>query len=274
MLRTFPSRFYKHNIYPEIKDRRGATRLKKWLDSFAYQGIPSYNGQPENIFEAGQWDNCFILDACRFDLYRDCFPDEEIEKRVTLGSSSADFVRKTFNEGDFKDVVYVTGNPHFSRSKFYELTGRKPEDVFHTVFQTWKTDWIEGKGRPSTEAIIRDAKTARNLYPEKKLVVHFMKPHHPFNYDFTGFDKPLDGSYENSVWAYGERGELSWRNVRKGYSANLLDVMGKVRDLSERLEGETVATSDHGNLCGENGMGHHPSGRDLEPLREVPWVEL
>jgi len=273
MNRTNPALFYKHRIYPKVKHIRGTTRLKRVLDRLAYLGIPSYSGEPESIYEAGEWDNLFILDACRHDLFEECFSKNS--KRVTLGSSSADYVARTYSEGDYSDVVYVSGNPHTSKEKFRELTGRDPEKVFHEVFQTWDTDWVEGEGRPSTEAIIRDAKTARKLFPDKKLVVHFMKPHHPFtDYSFDGFNKELDGSYENSVWAYAERGELDWSRVWDAYEATLKQIKPIVEDLGRELDGKSVITSDHGNLVGENGMGHHPANRTEKPLREVPWVEL
>lgn len=268
-------RIYKEKIYPKVNHIRGTTRLYQFLGKFAYHGIPEYSGSPESIYEySDEWENCFIIDACRLDLYQEVYPGEA-EKRVSLGSSSPDYVRETYSEGDYSDVVYVTGNPHFSEKKFQELTGRSPEDVFHTVFHTYDTDWVEGKGRPSTEAIMRDTRTARKLYPDKKVVVHFMKPHHPFDaFDFDGFDKRLDGTYENSVWAYGERGELSWSKIWEAYQANLREIMNALRPLAEEIEGKTVVTSDHGNLCGENGMGHHPGMRSEKPLREVPWVKL
>lgn len=273
MNRTSLARNYKHKVYPKVKHIRGTTRLKRLFDSLAYVGIPKYEGQPESIFEAGEWDNCFILDACRIDLYNEAFTDAE--KRVSVGSSSADYVARTYSKGDFSDVVYVSGNPHTSKEKFKELTGRDPVNVFHEIFQTWDTDWVEGEGRPSTEAIIRDARTAKKLFPDKKLVVHFMKPHHPFeNFDVSGFDKPLKGNYKESVWAYGELGEISWDQIWNGYKHNLKNIMNDVIPLANELKGVTVLTSDHGNLVGENGMGHHPGNRNEKPLREVPWVKL
>jgi len=276
MNRATLSKGYSHKIYPKIKHRRGATRLKSWLDTLAYLGIPSYDGEPESIFEAGEWNNCFIIDACRLDLYNETYPDDNARKRVTLGSSSPDYVRQTYSDGDYSEVVYVTGNPHFGSHKFNGLTGgREAEEVFHDVFHTWKTDWIEGEGRPSTQAIVRDAKTARKLYPDKKIVVHFMKPHHPFSgYDFSGFNHELDGTYLNSVWSHAERGNISWTEVWEAYKDNLVEIMDLVRPLAKEMDGKTVVTSDHGNLCGENGMGHHPGMRDEKPLREVPWVEF
>lgn len=268
------SRYYRHKIFPKLNHIRGTTRFKRILDSLAYRTIPKYEGTPNSICDKEEWKNLFIIDACRYDLYKEAFPNENIEKRITLGSSSPDYFRETYTTGDYKDVVYISGNPHIGKSKFKELTGRLPKNVFHDVFHTYKTDWIEKEGRPSTDAIIRDFKTARKLYPNKKIIVHFMKPHHPFDdFNFSGFNQKLDGSYKNSVWSHAERGNIEWDEVWKAYKCNLYDIMKKVRPLAKASEGLTIITSDHGNFCGENGMGHHPSKRNEKPLREVPWIK-
>lgn len=42
------------------------------------------------------------------------------------------------------------------------------------------TDWDEKSGVVRPEPLIRDAKNARKLFPDKKIIVHFMQPHVPF----------------------------------------------------------------------------------------------
>lgn len=48
------------------------------------------------------WDNLIILDACRHDLYEE-MKREKIDKRVTLGSTSKEFIEKNF--GDSHDDI-------------------------------------------------------------------------------------------------------------------------------------------------------------------------
>ncbi|MBC5792921.1 MAG: hypothetical protein H8Z69_02660 [Nanohaloarchaea archaeon] len=257
-------KYYRYKFYSKYSHLKGATFLHRQLKTLAQKGIEKFDGKSESIFEKNDWDNLIILDACRYDLYREV--NGEVEKRITLGSDSRQFIEETFSEGDFSDVVYVTANPHFSASNFRENIGRDVEETFHEVYHTYETDWSEENGTVMPEAVVRDAKNAKKLFPDKKLIIHFMQPHHPFvNFDIG------DDTVESNPWSLAERGKLSEEKVWKMYRDNLEFVMPFAEQLSEELGGTTVITADHGNLCGENGLYHHPYGSDAKGLREVPW---
>lgn len=60
------------------------------------------------------WDNLFILDACRFDLFEETIATEQFdafEKSVSLGSRTDEWTFENFYGGQFGDTVYVTGSP-------------------------------------------------------------------------------------------------------------------------------------------------------------------
>jgi hypothetical protein len=256
-------------IFHRMRDKRGFTRIKIILDSLAER----YAEKPEkpefNIFEK-EWDNLLILDACRLDLYQEV--EGETEGRTSLGSSTAEFVEKNFSEGDFSDVVYVTGNPHLSDGLFEELTGRKPEDTFHEVFHTYMSDWNQENGTVLPEPLIRDAKTARKLFPNKKIILHFMQPHHPFiESDIEGETAMVGENEANKIWPRLERGEIPRKKVQKAYRENLEYILNEIEEFTENLDGKTVITSDHGNVLGESTFYGHPRGVNTKELREIPW---
>ncbi|MFB6095230.1 MAG: hypothetical protein ABEJ71_02110, partial [Halodesulfurarchaeum sp.] len=145
-------RLYKYRVFPHVKNRRGATRLKVLLRRQIERQLPTYSGEPESIFEAGEWDNLLLLDGCRHDVYEEV--NGETPKRVSLGSCTPEFIEKTFSEGMFDDVVYVTGNPHFYRDIFRDLTGRNPEGIFREVYNTYDTDWDEEAGVVLPEPLV------------------------------------------------------------------------------------------------------------------------
>lgn len=267
---------YRERIFPRVSSVRGTYRLKILFERLALKNIEKVDESPDDVFEKN-WDNLLILDACRHDLY------EEVEGgtdyRITKASNSPGFITQNFSEGDFSDVVYVTGNPFFSESKFEGLTGgRKPDEVFHEVFHTYMTDWDEEENTVLPGPLIRDAKTARNLFPEKRIVVHFMQPHYPFvnsNLTKDGIRPDLDSEKEGkSVWQEAERGEYSDEELWRGYRENLEFIIGDISDFSGQLEGRTVITSDHGNLVGEEDFYGHNFDTSLVPLRKVPWLKL
>ncbi len=263
------------NIFHRMRDRRGFTRIKMILDSLAEKYAEKPEKPQPNIFEK-DWDNLLILDACRLDLYEEV--RGETEGRTSLGSSTAEFVENNFSEQDFSDIVYVTGNPHFSKKLFSELTGRDPDETFHEVFHTYMTDWDTENGTVLPEPLIRDAETAKKLFPDKRLVVHFMQPHHPFvnsnGFEQEGISQKLNKDkteINNQVWRRLERDEVGIEGVWHAYQENLKYFFQESEDFLASLDGKTVITSDHGNAVGESTFYGHPGGIETKELKEVPW---
>lgn len=267
--------FYNKWILPHVNNLRGANFVKRNLKDFALkrvESIPRLQREREGIGER-EWENLIILDACRHDLFEEVIGDSDF--RYCLGSSSPDFIEKNFSEGDWSDVVYVTANPHFDPSIFEDLTGRTPDDVFHEVFHTYRTDWDEDQKTIMPESVSRDAETAESLFPDKKLIVHFLQPHYPFlgsDLDESGVRMLQEGESGKTIWQRAEKGELEIDEIWSAYGKNLEIVMKEVRELD--LTGKTVITADHGNLFGEGGLYGHPKNRDAKPLLKVPWKVL
>ncbi len=263
---------YCRKIYRNYKHRRGTWRIKHTLTQLLDRSLESYEKTPKSVF-GEDWDNLFILDAARHDLYEEV--EGDTEKRTTLAGQSTEYIEKNFSEGDFSDIVYVTANPFFSESQFKELTGREPEDVFHQVFHTYKTDWSTVHNTVMPESLMRDARTAKKLFPDKKIVVHFMQPHYPFvNSKFTdeGIRPDLDHEKEGfSIWELAETGKYDREEIWEAYKENLELVLPKAKELAEELGGKTVITADHGNLVGEKVLYGHPRGVKAKQVREVPW---
>ncbi|MFB6187503.1 MAG: hypothetical protein ABEI86_11645, partial [Halobacteriaceae archaeon] len=267
-----PYIYYKSYVFPKVMRFRGSHRLLLLLKKLAASAIAEIEDEPESIFNKGDWDNLIILDACRHDLYEE-LTDREVEQRVSLGSTTTEYIERTFSEGDFSDVVYISANPFFSDKFLEKLIGGS--DVFAAKFDVFNNSWDVEEGTVMPEDVAEAAKTAKKLFPEKKLIIHFIQPHYPFiGFEDEGFDessKWLDDNSKNSVWDRAELGELGKEEVWTAYKGNLEKVLPYAEDLVEDLKGKTIITSDHGNLVGENGLYGHPGRTDLKPLREVPW---
>jgi len=73
------------------------------------------------------WDNLFILDACRYDMFADRIDlAGSLESRISLGSSSEEFMERNFVGEQFHDTVYINANPFIPRLNL-------DEDTFHAV---------------------------------------------------------------------------------------------------------------------------------------------
>lgn len=115
--------------------------------------------------------------------------------------------------------------------------------------------------------------TANRLFPDKRIIGHYLQPHCPFvseeaEYDGFGVSKQND-----TVWNRAERGEISQERAWNGYKHNL-ELLKDAVDALKNLEGKTLVTSDHGNFVGENKLYGHPGGMKHRPLREVPITRV
>lgn len=270
-LRNKPYLYYKHYIFPKLRDFRGSHRILISLKKIAAAGIDKTESKPESIFEKGDWDNLIILDACRYDLYEEV-NDCSVDRRISLGSTTSEYIERTFSEGDFSEIVYISANPFFSDIFLEELLDNN--DLFASKFDVFKDSWDKEEGTVMPEDVNEAARTVKKLFPHKKLIVHFIQPHYPFiGFEDEGFQNSSGWleDYTRSVWDRAELGELEKEEVWEAYRQNLEFVLPHAQNLVEELEGKTVITSDHGNLAGEKGLYGHPDDMRLKPLREVPW---
>ena len=225
---------------------------------------------------AEDWDNLFILDACRYDIYEDNTTiDGTLETRVAGGSESWEFMQANFLDGLHHDTVYVTANPHA-----YKL----PDDTFHYTRNLLDDEWDPDLQTVTPETMREAALDAAERFPDKRLIVHFMQPHFPFigpkgqKLDSGGIVHHREDAGEDMLlWGKLRYGLTEIEPIWEAYVENLDIVLPHVKHLLDELDGKSVVTSDHGNLFGERlrpiptrAYGH-PPGIYAKELREVPW---
>lgn len=257
-------KIYNKHIYRNFRHLRGITRLRS---IFLRLAVEQTNEEPESIYDKGEWDNLIILDACRYDIYKEV-TGRDAEKRISLGSTSSEFFARTFDQGDFSDTVYVSANGFAADSQLKEHAGRK--NIFHEKFMTISTDWNEKVSVPLPESVARDARTAEKLFKDKKKIIHFLQPHDPFiEY---GLNKEVEKHEQaGNEHELAKRNEITDEQLVEGYKNNLVLVLEVVEELIKDLDGKTIVTADHGELLGEGGAYRHPGKNKARKLREVPW---
>jgi len=245
-------------------------------------------GPDGDDFMAEDWDNLLILDACRYDIFeKSCKIDGGLERRISVGSSTPEFLKNTFKGGSFQNTVYVTANP--------QVALRLDSEIFHEVIDVWKSDWDDELDTVRPEPVTKAALEAQEQYPNKRLLVHYMQPHYPFIgktsqdelEDHSGFEltKRLASDEKANrdtltVWDLLENGELTEPVVWEAYLENLNVVLEDLEKSIDEFKGKTVITSDHGNLIGETAtpfnlqMYGHPTGIHAENLVTVPWLTV
>jgi hypothetical protein len=271
-------RKYDMDYASKFSDYKLARYFKSGFKKIAFRKLEGFEREKakEMDLRNAEWKNLIIFDGCRHDIFEKVVGDSNF--RYSPGSNSAQFIIENLSEGDWSDIVYVTANPHFHESHFKDLTGRNPGEVFHTVFHSYEEKWSHEKSTVLPRDLVDDLKTAKKLFPDKKVIAHFMQPHYPFvNSDIGGggINPELDNdTTEYSAWQLAERGKYERDEVWSAYRENLEYIIDEVMDELKKLEGKTIITSDHGNLVGEEGFYGHLYKVYAEPLIKVPWYEI
>ena len=240
-------------------------------------------------FMERDWDNLLILDACRADLFEEAIDTNQFDgyERVhSIGCSSPEWMRKTFEGRTFPDTVYVTANPWISKiasDSFHEIVNLWVEEGELSEREIKNADGaIEGVGVSGGVTIHPDtlsdvARRVHEEYPDKRLIVHYFQPHAPIvgNPDGTRKDETQQGLHPGDDL---KENNVTREEVWEGYLDNVQYAFYYAEQLADDLGGRSAITADHGELFGEGlwpfpnrGYAHSDSVRHPK-LTEVPWA--
>ena len=268
----------------------------------------------EKVIKDFDWDILIILDACRYDYFEKVYGDYlggDLKKALSPATSTSEWCKKVLETGDFNDVVYVSANAHInSKVKVKGFYGRKH---FYKVIDVWDWGWDYSIGTTSPWKVNQGARKARDMYPNKKLIIHYMQPHFPYIHEISGSQQNIpfgiDQLMESPIYRWvrfflatklgriWERTSryariimgLEWHSpkdpaevaeregvsvLRRKYESSLRSVLESVAALVENLSGKIVITADNGELLGESGQYGHGFGCRHPLLVEVPWLEI
>lgn len=265
---------------------RNITNYQHWRRQFINTVVTLiheyyFTDSSHNIL-TGDWDNLVILDACRADSFETVAPIDTFDEYRTIqsvGSQTGEWAQTAFQNHEFGDMVYITANPYVSQHASGSV---------HELIELWRTEFDDEVKTVKPEAVKQATLIASRKYPHKRIVSHFMQPHHPFiqhakTLEFSNWD--VDKAANSTTierphdpFEAVEMGLISLARVQQAYQANLEYVLESVTDLIAELRGRTVVTSDHGNLFGEVAwpvplrVYGHPAGIRSPELVTVPYA--
>lgn len=176
----------------------------------------------KKLIEKGKWDNLIILDACRFDtfknVYREYLPEEKLKRVESEGTSTGEWLVKTFPEK--YDLTYYSTNPYVNSvgiplSKCNEIYpwDWRASDHFSRIIDVWERKWDE-KFETVLPGDLNDMVLETKASGKK--IIHYMQPHQPYI----------------SLGSYG-----SWKEARNRTKGDPEDgVGGIVRSLEGAIE--------------------------------------
>lgn len=221
------------------------------------------------------WDTLVLLDACRYDMFERLVEfNGELDSRISLGSTSEEFLDRNFSDGTFHDTVYVNANVYFPH------IGLDQDSTFHAVIDVLD-EWDPDLEIAHPETVTDAARRAHEQFPNKRVIVHYMQPHIPFIGEYgRTIQERID---DRSVWEplRDGRTDVTLEEVWRAYDENLNFVFKYVDRLLSDISGKVVLSADHGNMIGERQsplptrtMYGHPWGVYTPQLVEVPWFEI
>lgn len=132
------------------------------------------------------WDYLIVLDACRFDYFEELYErylEGSLEKRVSPIPASSSFptkewCEKVFGDRYHEDIVYVSGHPGINSKTGWGDFAVKGH--VYKVIDVWDWGWGENMLTVHPKSVTKAAIEAKEKYPSKRFIVHYMQPHAPF----------------------------------------------------------------------------------------------
>jgi len=226
------------------------------------------------------WDYLIVLDACRYDTFKKVV-DSSTGYVISGGTGTGSWMMWNFRD-KHKDVIYIAGNPHLASAHLKKRRGFNP---FYLVKEVWDYGWDNSLKTVPPEQVTNAALETLKSFPEKRMIVHYMQPHHPYIADkeLLEMDEGTYRDFENigvegrkpiTPLRLARQGKIPVERIKKAYEENLRIVMKEVIRLEGKLPGRVVLNADHGEAFGEYGHYGHGGHLRMEALVKVPWVIL
>lgn len=284
-----PNRYNKENLKKAIHNpstllREGARLTDRALKPL-FNRYYEWTSRTSVDVMTEDWDTLVLLDACRYDTFADVSTLEgDLLAVDSKGSYSWEFMKENFEGRELHDTVYVTANPY-------------AEDLSNGVFHAIESvlgEWDEELGTVLPADVTNAVINAYEMYPNKRLIVHYMQPHQPWigptadtirkRTEVSGWmhNRVADGGTDHGRGEFGlvRDGVISHDEMEQAYRESLQIALDNVYELLNTVPGRAVVTADHAELLGERitpitrRWYGHPTNLKSKTLRRVPWLEV
>jgi len=137
---------------------------------------------PTNVIDE-KWDVLVILDACRYDIFKENYKNflsGKLEKRISVGVSTPTWLKNTFTDY-YDDIIYISGNPYInSKGIDYSKVGFVATRHFYKIVDVWDFGFDKFLKTTHPLAINKSFFKYYSLYPNKRFIVHYIQPHYPY----------------------------------------------------------------------------------------------
>ncbi len=166
----------------------------------------------KHLIHKGDWDIIIILDACRYDYFKEeykNFLSGELKKAHSPGSNTYTWLRLVFNK--WYNITLYSAHPALN-SLGIERAGYKALPHFRKIVDIWNKGWVKELSTvPSEEVnktVLEDVKRGAL---KGKNIIWYMQPHAPWigNTKLTGFGKGWNDKGWNNLETGSGKQEIS-----------------------------------------------------------------
>jgi len=224
--------------------------------------------KPLNIL--GKWDWLVILDACRYDFFKELWKKSQVEARISYGSCTVEFLHKM---PPIPNSILVSGHP-------FPL---KRKDKFTTVVDVGFDYNLNTSPPHFITNYVRN--NLKRLLVYRRRVLWFLQPHHPYIGE-TKLNVPIYEDVKNRRMSPERNTIRRLINAKrrgileKAYRDNLILVLKELEKILPLMKGTVVITADHGEGLGkplrpqDQPVFSHPCNRWEWEVRLVPYTVI
>lgn len=149
------------------------------------------DGKKTDITKAN-WDILVILDACRYDIfkqvYKEIIPNGKLKKAISPATWTLEWLSKTWTEY-YEDIIYLSSIPFINSKKKSKgnLISRKEWEFdakkhFSKIIDVWNLGWSEQYSTIHPKEVNKYAIASMDVHRKNKFVLHYAQPHEPYIY--------------------------------------------------------------------------------------------
>jgi len=159
--------------------------VKDYLDAETVVREDKINDSEEVVGDSvldEYWDVLIILDACRYDYFKENYKDfirgGKLRKKISVATRTGEWLKKTFTE-KYDDIIYVSGYPGVNSKGLGKENGFNSKRFFKVV-DVWDYGFDEALQIIHPVEINKAFFKYKILYPDKRFIIHYMQPHSPY----------------------------------------------------------------------------------------------
>jgi hypothetical protein len=131
------------------------------------------------------WDYLIILDACRYDffkeVYKKYFSEGLLKKATSPASYTIEWLNKLFLNY-YKDIIYISANPLINSRKetVWSKHTFNAKEHFYKIIDVWNFGWDEKIDIVPPQKVNQATYNCLAKYPSKRFIIHYIQPHDPY----------------------------------------------------------------------------------------------